>query len=202
MGSQEDDVIKFYSEYAQHYDEAVFRDKDYIAYKKIPQWIISELGDIPAKILDLGCGTGLSAIDFFKMGYEITGIDISPEMIAKARSQPFKELFCQSLEKELPVKSGLFDAVVLLGVLEFIQNSEKLFAEAFRSLKNGGVFGLTVPEKLPPAQEKQLGIKTFHPPEIERILVEAGFSIIKQESFQGFISNGITVTYTGYLLVK
>lgn len=202
MGSEEDEIIKFYADYAKHYDEAVFRDKDYIAFKKIPQWIINELGNIPGKILDLGCGTGLSAVDFFKMGYDVTGIDISPEMIAKAKTYPFKELYCQSLEKTLPVQNGLFDAVVLLGVMEFIQDPAKLFAEAFRCLKNGGVFGLTIPEKLTPAEEKQLGIKTYRLEDIEQIFADAGFSLIEQESFQGFISNGIKVTYTGYLLVK
>lgn len=44
-----------------------------------------------AKILDVGCGTGREAIAFAKTGFDVTGIDISPNMITKAIENAKKE---------------------------------------------------------------------------------------------------------------
>lgn len=44
-----------------------------------------------ARILDVGCGTGREAIAFTKMGFDVTGIDISPNMITKAIENAKKE---------------------------------------------------------------------------------------------------------------
>ncbi|MCK5176817.1 MAG: methyltransferase domain-containing protein, partial [Candidatus Aenigmarchaeota archaeon] len=77
------DIIKKYSEAAKDY-ESKTKDSQYIAYKKMAIVIINELKIKKAKILDLGCGTGLSSVEFFKKGYEITGIDITPKMIEEA----------------------------------------------------------------------------------------------------------------------
>ncbi|MDP3443326.1 MAG: class I SAM-dependent methyltransferase, partial [Ignavibacteria bacterium] len=37
------------------------------------------------KILDIGCGTGRHSIELAKRGYDVTGIDLSESMLAKAR---------------------------------------------------------------------------------------------------------------------
>jgi SAM-dependent methyltransferase len=40
-----------------------------------------------SKLLDLGCGTGLDAIHFAKNGFVVTGIDLSPQMLAETRKE-------------------------------------------------------------------------------------------------------------------
>lgn len=39
----------------------------------------------PAKILDIGCGTGSLSLVLAKLGHQVTGIDLSPKMIAQAK---------------------------------------------------------------------------------------------------------------------
>ena len=39
----------------------------------------------PARILDLGCGGGWTSIFYARLGYQVTGQDIAPDMIAVAR---------------------------------------------------------------------------------------------------------------------
>ena len=39
----------------------------------------------PAKILDIGCGTGSLSLVLVKLGHQVTGIDLSPKMIAQAK---------------------------------------------------------------------------------------------------------------------
>lgn len=40
---------------------------------------------VPSRILDAGCGTGFLAFLYAEMGHDVTGIDLSPEMIETAQ---------------------------------------------------------------------------------------------------------------------
>jgi len=71
-------------------------------------------------IIDIGCGTGNHAVRLSKLGYEVTGVDISQTMlkIAKEKDKEAKIRFIQGdmrkLEKAIP-KGEKFDAAVCLG---------------------------------------------------------------------------------------
>ena len=41
----------------------------------------------PAKILDIGCGTGSLSLALARLGHHVTGIDLSPKMIAQAKAK-------------------------------------------------------------------------------------------------------------------
>src|SRR5207244_11070644 len=52
---------------------------------------LAELGAIlallpppPARLLDLGCGTGWTSVFFARAGYDVVGVDLAPDMIAHA----------------------------------------------------------------------------------------------------------------------
>lgn len=196
-----DPIAKIYAGLASNYDEIVFRDRDYTAYEVIPEWIL-EKNLLQPNVLDLGCGTGLSALKFLKQGYPVTGIDLTIEMIQKAKKLPFQQLICQSLLDPFPLADDEFSIVTLLGVMEFIQSPCRLFNEVHRVLKNGGLFGLTVPLKLSFEQERQVGVYSFHPAEIEALFAQSSFSVERKEALQGFVAEGVTVRYSGYLLKK
>lgn len=44
----------------------------------------------PARILDIGCGTGSLSLVLTKLGHRVTGIDLSPKMVAQARKKAGK----------------------------------------------------------------------------------------------------------------
>jgi len=84
--------------------------------------------DKGATILDLGCGTGLHAVELAKRGYKVTGIDLSADMIAVAQQKKSDVTFlCGSLaeHKEL----GPFDGCMSLGnVINCLDNMDSLCA--------------------------------------------------------------------------
>ncbi len=94
------------------------------------------------KALDLGCGTGIYAIWLKKQGLDVTGIDLSSAMLAKAKEKAQREdlavHWIQGDIIQLPFDHETFDLVICNIVLEFVGNPEKVVAEAMRVLKKGG----------------------------------------------------------------
>jgi predicted TPR repeat methyltransferase len=198
---QTDEVVDYFNRFAHNYDEVVLRDRDYTAFEKIPHWIVQAWAQGTCKqVLDLGCGTGLGAQRFFAQGHAVTGIDISPELVTVAGQHPYRQLLCQSLEEPLPFVDAAFDGAVLIGVMEFIKQPERLFQEIHRLLNNAGLLGVTFPHASSETATK-LGIHTYAEGDVERLLASSGFRIRHSESFQGFISLGETVPYMGCLLM-
>ena len=196
-----EEIIKKYSDAAKVYDQKGL-DSGYIADKKIALAVIDELRLKNAKIIDLGCGTGLSSVEFFKKKYNVTGIDITPKMIEEARKYPFEKLICQNLDTPLKVEDNQFDAAVLTGVMEFIQDPLALFKEVNRVLKAEGVFAITVPQKFP--EGSKIPFKSYSKKEIEPVFKMAGFRIISCEEFFGYRKwgSGEEINYYGYVLRK
>lgn len=133
--------------YSQYYD-LLYQDKD---YKREVDFVFNLLKkQTPSlnSIIDFGCGTGKHDYHFAKMGLDVTGIDLSEEMISEAKQNTPLEL-----EKKLNFGIGDFtnfrnnkkyDAVVsLFHVMSYqneninIQNSIKT---AKAHLNKGGIF--------------------------------------------------------------
>lgn len=94
------------------------------------------------KVLDLGCGTGHYSIELAKMGLEVTGVDISKEMISyaveKSRKLGLDINFLEEDAHSLPFEDETFDLVVSVTALEFFPEPTKALREGFRVLKPGG----------------------------------------------------------------
>ena len=102
-----------------------------------------------AKILDLGCGTGLELDEYFKINpsASVTGIDLAPGMLDALKNKHKDKnlnLICASyFDKEFGLE--LFDAAVSVESLHHFTAEEKLplYAKLFSSLKSDGYFILT-----------------------------------------------------------
>jgi SAM-dependent methyltransferase len=71
--------------YASYYD-LLYRDKDYPAEAAYVGELIRSTTPSAARVLELGCGTGLHALELSDRGYDVLGVDRSEDMIAKART--------------------------------------------------------------------------------------------------------------------
>ena len=94
-----------------------------------------------AAVLDAGCGTGRHAEELSRLGYDVTGIDRSPELVAVAEARAMKVRFeVADLRDWEPPRA--FDAAICRGVLnDLLVDDDRRAAVAtlHRSLRPGGV---------------------------------------------------------------
>ena len=98
------------------------------------------------RVLDLGSGAGTDSLVAAQMVGEqgrVTGIDMTPEMLAKARAAATamgvgNVEFLEGEAERLPFPDASFDVIVSNGVIDLIPDKDAVFAELFRVLTPGG----------------------------------------------------------------
>lgn len=91
------------------------------------------------RILDIGCGTGHLSAQIAATGAEVTGIDLSPDMIARARTAHPAIHFEVADARKLNYESD-FDAVFSNATLHWISDPESAGVSISRALRRGGRF--------------------------------------------------------------
>lgn len=132
-----------FDKYAPDFDRHLVEVLDYRLPDKLHP-LLFETGKTFTRILDLGCGTGLSAPHLASFGGHLTGVDISPRMLDKARE---RNLYDRLIEDEaihyLAKWEEHFDLIVSLDVLVYFGDLERFFAAAAGRLVSGGVFAIS-----------------------------------------------------------
>ena len=113
---------------------------DHLFLKKHRQWLIPKA---QGKTLELAIGTGLN-LPYYQPEVDLTGIDISQEMIDITRSKAQEmsrdvHLVLGDVEK-LPFEDETFDTVLSTFLLCGVNDVEKSIDEALRVLKPNGIF--------------------------------------------------------------
>lgn len=103
-------------------------------------------------VVDLGCGSGLSALEFTKAGYRVLGVDISESLIAIARHRvPDGEFRVESLFKtDIPPCNAVTSIGECLNYLFDTDNDREnliqFFHRIYHALNSGGVFIFDIAE--------------------------------------------------------
>jgi ubiquinone/menaquinone biosynthesis C-methylase UbiE len=99
--------------------------------------ILSELSHQPGvRALEIGCGTGKRASLLAKMGFQVTALDISQEMLERARvvlGNKVELALCDA--HDLPYEDDSFHISCLFLTLGFVREPVKVVKEAFRVAK-------------------------------------------------------------------
>ena len=94
-------------------------------------------------ILDVGTGTGFFAILLARLGHRVTGIDLTPAMIAEscalAGSMGLDIDFRQMNAQELSFEEERFDVVISRNLTWTLPEPQKAYSQWYRVLKKGGV---------------------------------------------------------------
>jgi ubiquinone/menaquinone biosynthesis C-methylase UbiE len=117
-------------------------------------------------ILDAGCGTGVFTLDVLSFRTHVIGIDLSLPMLSRAaqktRGYHFQAVLADI--SSLPFPKNIFDKVVSVTALEFIEDAKGAVEELFRVTKKGGRIAVATLNSLSPwAERRKAEAKKGHP---------------------------------------
>lgn len=136
-------INKYWNKGADGYNKSVRRSLHSKRGKKAWQEIFTEaLGKEKLRILDVGTGPGIVAFLLTELGHDVTGVDLSEEMLRNAMENTanfnLPVEFRHGDAENLPFEDESFDAVVNRAVLWTLPNPDKAIAAWKRVLKPGG----------------------------------------------------------------
>ena len=145
-----------YKALAASYDRLT-EDVDYAAVVDFYRLLWQRENLSPRTAVDLACGTGSVSVLLARLGLQVTGVDMSPEMLCqadqKAAQMENRPLFvCQKLQN-LYLPKGVDLAVCALDSLDYITKPDdcrEAIKRAYKALNPGGcfIFDVNTPEKL------------------------------------------------------
>ena len=130
----------FYRDWAASYD-AEITENGYQTPRRCAEALSRHCTDKSVKILDTGCGTGLSGLAFRAEGFHnLHGNDLSQEMIDIARKhQIYEELRLVDLNNALDFPNGTYDVIAAVGVISVGHAPPSAIAELFDKLGKDGI---------------------------------------------------------------
>ena len=113
-----DDAHEVYEAWAPSYEADLVGGYGYTAHRIAAAAMAAARPDRAASILDIGCGTGLVAVELAARGFTtIDGLDASPRMLERARAKGvYRNLIEGDLRRPDVVDSGRYDAAIAVGV--------------------------------------------------------------------------------------
>src|SRR5262245_49512131 len=104
----------------------------------------------PARVADLGCGSGAFTTLLARRGYDCLGLDISARLLAVGRRKHPGIGFVAGDIEWLPFPDASFDGVLLSAVVHHFPDPGRCAAEVFRVLRPGGRFMAFDPNRMNP----------------------------------------------------
>jgi SAM-dependent methyltransferase len=109
---------------------------------------VSGINPPPARLLDVGCGSGWSTFTFANAGYNATGVDLNP-----AAFEPPPHDRCKLIAgsaTDIPFAPQSFDLVVCYQCLEHVSAPRQALDEMMRACRPGGIIAIVGPNLVSP----------------------------------------------------
>jgi predicted TPR repeat methyltransferase len=194
-------VRELFDQYAGHFDEHLVDKLGYQTPALLGAAIRRLASLCDARVLDLGCGTGLMGPFLRPLACTLTGVDLSPRMLDKAREREiYDRLACVEIGEYLDTQAGVFDMVVAADVLVYFGELAPLFGQVRRTLVPGGWFCFSVEASMDAGFALRPSNRYAHSLDyVRRLASAAGFTVCAEETADLRTENGAPVA--GYLLV-
>ena len=142
--------LDFYKTWADDYDRQMEDNLGYRSPQILSNLLLSFLDDKSRPILDVGCGTGLTALCLSELGCSlIDGIDYSQQMIDVASSKNIYDcLLLADLNRPLDIEDDRYDALICTGTFTHGHVGPQPIAELIRIIKPQGYLACTVHQDL------------------------------------------------------
>jgi SAM-dependent methyltransferase len=135
-----------YHKFAYVYDR-LMEDAPYDQWIEFIERVTAEYGHSIGRIVDLGCGTGAISIPLAQKGYQVTGIDLSADMLSianeKARSLHLNINLVEQDITELSLPEEMDTIVCFCDSLNYVieeQHIRTVFKRVYNQLRPGGLF--------------------------------------------------------------
>jgi len=205
-------VETLFDQHAEVFEDVLVEQLGY----HVPMLVRQRLQDLKLgsfkRMLDLGCGTGLTGTALNDLCEEMIGIDISENMVVIAdEKEVYETLFVAEVEDFLDDNDeDPFDLITATDVLPYLGALEPLFFGAAENMNSGGIFifsSETLPEKLADGRPYMVGphqrfihTETY----IRERLAATGFELIEIMEINVRMQEGqpspghlVTARYTG-----
>jgi predicted TPR repeat methyltransferase len=139
-------VRTLFDQYAPRFDAAL-ASLHYQAPSRLRAAVERARPNMPFdSVLDLGCGTGLAGAAFRPLARHLTGVDLSPAMLAQARAKHiYDRLETRDLLEFLAGEpQSAYDLVIAADAFVYVHDLAPVAAATARALRSGGLFAFTV----------------------------------------------------------
>ena len=182
-------VRLLFDDYASYYDAAMVEALSYRAPQHLRALMerVAPHAAAPLRILDLGCGTGLSGEAFkdLSAGGRLDGIDLSSNMIEQARQRGiYTELVVDDFESALAVPGPTYDLAIGADALIYSGELGPVLSGVVKRLEPGAFFLFTLekmdPEKASAEGYEQTAANRFrhHESYLRGAAARAGFEVV------------------------
>jgi len=184
------DFDPFAAEYDSWYETAEGKLFDILEKKALRR--IMGKAQREGSLLEVGAGTGWWSRFFSDSGLDVTGIDISPQMVDIAQSKNIPNAsFKLADAHELPFADGSFSFAAAITSIEFARDPERVLGEMVRCTKKPGTLFLGVLNERAPINRKRRKLaggpfataRFFTPDDIHALLTPYGKTTIKLCAF-------------------
>ncbi|NKB61975.1 MAG: methyltransferase domain-containing protein [Gammaproteobacteria bacterium] len=144
--SDDNDMRLFYQKWADDYDAQMIEGLGYCSPRLIAEQLTRYLTNQESKVLDIGCGTGLTSKYLHDEGFKaLHGLDLSPDMIEVAGKRGiYQGLRVVDVNLPLPYDDGEFDAIISSGTFTHGHVGPEPFHEISRITRLGGFIACTI----------------------------------------------------------
>jgi predicted TPR repeat methyltransferase len=173
-------ILHIYKTFAASYETRMLDDLKYAGPQRIEDGLKAVIGDRrELRVLDLGCGSGLSGAMIKPRATSLTGVDLSPEMLELARARNIYDRLEQGeITEWLGREETPFDLIMSCDCLIYFGDLGAIVQAAAKRLVPGGVFAMSMERGLrDPYFLTDTGRYTHHPDHVRDVAAKAGLTV-------------------------
>ena len=181
---ESDFIRRLFDGFADRFERTLVDQLAYATPRRLAEFIRERVGEGFTTVLDLGCGTGLMAVELAADGRCIDGIDLSPRMLEAARAKGLYDRLDEAEVLDFLCNSEQrWELIVAADVFVYIADLAPIFVAAFERLPAGGAFAFSIElsagrsTELPP----ETGRYRHSPEQVRQQLEVCGFSEIIEQ---------------------
>jgi predicted TPR repeat methyltransferase len=190
-------IRQIYEAFSAHFDKQLCEELSYRGPERIQELVESTIGtDRPVGVLELGCGTGLAGVRMKPRASSLTGVDLSPEMIALAKNRNiYDRLEVAEITEWLGLSQERFDLIMACDCLIYFGDLRQVIVPAAKRLNLDGVLAFTLERgDRYPFHLTDTGRYAHHPQHVSEVAAEAGLTVARLEEGYLRMEYGAEVT--------